>query len=144
MNTPAKPSHIKTIVFIREGFAGRSRNYIRPLKRLLINLGMVERQQKIDAELTKVIAEFLRREFGAAPLVTVTHTKIARGLKSAIVFLSIFPETEERAVHARLKKRRKELNEYIAARMKMKYLPLVSFEIDRGEKNRQRIDELLR
>ncbi len=105
---------------------------------------MTLRQEKLDAELTKVIAEFLRREFGAAPLVTVTHAKIARGLKSAFVFISVFPETKERAVRARLKKRQHALKEYIAAHMRMKYLPAVSFEIDRGEKNRQRIDELLK
>ena len=105
---------------------------------------MVERQLKLDAELAKTVAEFLRREFGAAPLVSVTHAKVAHGLKSAIVFISVFPETEERAVSKRLKKRQHALNEYIATRMRMKYIPIVGFEIDAGEKNRKRIDELLK
>ena len=101
------------------------------------------RQEKLSAQLAKIIAEFLRNTFGASPLISVMNVLIADDLREARVRIAVFPEKDERNILIRLKKKRSELNRYLAAHMRIKYLPVVSFEIDRGEKNRKRVDELL-
>lgn len=102
------------------------------------------REEKLNAHLQKVLAEFLREELGVSPLVSVTRVEVRRGLKSARAFITVFPEKEGVAVLAQLEKRHGALMRYLAAHTRMKYIPSVSFEIDIGEKNRQRIEELLR
>mgnify|MGYP001558779519 CR=1 FL=1 len=104
---------------------------------------MTFRQEKLNVQLTKIIAEFLRNEFGASPLISVIHVLIAHGLREARVRIAVFPEKEEKRVLSLLRKKRAELNRYLALHTKMKYLPSVTFEIDSGEKNRKRIEELL-
>lgn len=91
----------------------------------------------------KIIAEFLRDTFGASSIISVIHVLIANGLREARVRIAVFPEKDEQGVLIRLKKKQSELNRFLATHTRMKYLPSIVFEIDRGEKNRRRIDELL-
>ncbi len=104
----------------------------------------IPREEKLNAHLQKVLAEFLREELGVSPLVSVTRVEVARGLKSARAFITVFPEKDASAALAALEKKHGALMRYLAAHTRLKYLPSVSFEIDLGEKNRQRIEELLK
>lgn len=102
------------------------------------------REEKLNAHLQKVLAEFLREEFGVSPLVAVTRVAVARGLRSARVFITVFPEKNAKEILAALEKKHAALTKYLIAHTRVKYIPSVSFEIDLGEKNRQRIEELLK
>jgi len=105
---------------------------------------MTLRQEKLNAELTKIIAAFVREEIGISPLVSVTRVDVARGLKSAVARITVFPEKDEGAALVLLEKKRGALGRYLAAHTRMKYIPAVLFEIDHGEENRRRIEELLK
>ncbi|OGZ14623.1 MAG: hypothetical protein A3G11_02060 [Candidatus Lloydbacteria bacterium RIFCSPLOWO2_12_FULL_51_9] len=105
---------------------------------------MTPRQEKLNVHVRTIIAEFLRKEFGTSPLVSVTELFVARGLQSARALITVFPAHEEERVCAVLKKRQGALRQYLALHTRMKYVPEVFFEIDRGEQNRQRIEELLK
>lgn len=104
---------------------------------------MSDRDKKLNHQIKKVISEFLRLEFGANPLVSITNFFVAQGLKSAKANITVFPESAERRVLYTLSKKQKNLRGHIMLHTRMKYIPFVSFEIDCGEKNRRRIDELL-
>ena len=104
----------------------------------------IPREEKLNTHLQKVLAEFLREELGVSPLVSVTRVEVARGLRSARVFITVYPEKDAGAVLAVLEKKHGALMRYLTAHTRIKYIPSVSFEIDLGEKNRQRIEELLK
>ena len=104
----------------------------------------IPREEKLNTHLQKVLAEFLREELGVSPLVSVTRVKVAHGLRSARAFITVFPEKDAATALAQLEKRHSALMRYLAAHTRIKYIPSVSFEIDLGEKNRQRIEELLK
>lgn len=102
------------------------------------------REEKLNTHLQKTLAQFIREELGVSPLVSVTRVEVARGLRSARAFITVFPDTDATAALATLEKKYGALMRYLAAHLRIKYLPSVSFEIDIGEKNRQRIEELLK
>jgi ribosome-binding factor A len=54
------------------------------------------------------------------------------------------PENKEHDVIDFAKRKRAELREFLKKNMATKIIPFIDIEIDRGEKNRQKIDELLR
>ena len=104
----------------------------------------MERTDKVANLIKERAAEFLQRENNRTSLITVIHATVSPDLKRATVFISVLPDDKEKTALLFAKRKRKELREYLKEHMATKTVPFVDIEIDRGEKNRQRIDELLR
>jgi len=102
------------------------------------------RRERVKSLLKKLAADFLKTGVEAGVLVTVTDFIITSNMRTATIFVSIFPEKEEKETLLFLQKKKGEFKKYLSAHTKMKTIPFIVFAIDRGEKNRQRIDELLR
>lgn len=100
------------------------------------------RQLQVSEMLTHMAAEFFARESNSQSLITVTHADIAPDFKNATVFISVLPESYEEQVLHFARRQRPEFREYLKKHARLKALPFVEFEIDYGEKNRQRIDLL--
>ena len=105
---------------------------------------MMERNEKVANFLKELAAQFLERENNNTSLITVTSCNVSPDLKRATIFITVLPETKENSALAFVKRRRKDLRDYFKKNMQTKVVPFVDVEIDLGEKNRQRIDELLR
>ncbi|MCX6738955.1 MAG: ribosome-binding factor A, partial [Candidatus Parcubacteria bacterium] len=58
------------------------------------------------------------------------------------VFVTVFPDAEEETALSFLKRKRSDFREYVKKNTRIKTIPVVDFEIDKGEKHRQRIDEI--
>ena len=56
----------------------------------------------------------------------------------------MLPDEKEAGALEFVKRKRKDLREHLKKNIKIKIIPFVDIQIDRGEKNRQKIDELLR
>ena len=105
---------------------------------------MVRRHIQVEQEIAHMAGEFLARESNTHALLTVTRAELTDDLKKAVVFLSVLPEKEE-AISLKLVKRlRSDLREYVRKHSVLHPIPFLEFEIDYGEKNRQRVDELTR
>lgn len=102
------------------------------------------RQEKIEELLRRLAATFFEIEGNRDAMISVTHVEVTPDAKRAKIFLSIFPENKEVGVFDFAKRKRGDLREYIKEHLKMKVIPFVDVEIDRGEKARQKIDQLLR
>ena len=94
--------------------------------------------------LAHLAADFLVREASNQSLITVTRAVLSTDSKQATIFISVLPVSAERAALAFTKRERSAFREYIKAKSAMQHIPTIDFEIDLGEKNRQRIDELTR
>ncbi len=100
------------------------------------------RQEKVNSLLRRFVSSFLVKEKGSS-IITITRIETSKDLKSAKIFISIFPESGELEIMNLLKAKIKELHEFIGPKIKMKFFPRLEFEIDKGEKERQKIEKLL-
>lgn len=105
---------------------------------------MTERKQKIDQMVKELSAEFLGKENNRTSLITVTSCDTSPDLKRATIYITVLPEEREATALDYAKRKRADLRDFLKKNMQTKIIPFIDIEIDKGEKNRQRIDELLR
>ncbi len=103
---------------------------------------MSVRDDKASALLTELAASYIAREAGRTTLITPTRTDISRDRKNATIFVSVFP-TEQSDNALEFLMRHKDLfRDYLKKASRLSHLPYIRFEIDYGERNRQRLDEI--
>ena len=105
---------------------------------------MTDRQEKVSQLIKKHVAEFLMKENNNTSLITVTSASVSPDLKKGTILITVLPESKEKPALDFAKRKRGEIREYFKKHMKTKVIPFIDIEIDKGEKNRQKIDELLR
>lgn len=103
-----------------------------------------KRQVQISETIAHCAADFLQRESNRQSLVTVTRADVSPDLKNVTVFLSVLPESSEEQVLHFAKRNRTDFRVYLKSHAQLKTLPNIDFQLDYGEKNRQRIDDLTR
>ncbi|MEK7566556.1 MAG: ribosome-binding factor A [Patescibacteria group bacterium] len=103
-----------------------------------------KRAERANSLIQKLAANFIEREINpAGALTTVTRIEIAPSFKEVRIFVSVWPETKEGGIRDALLTAKKDFYEYMKKNFKIKYMPAFDFEIDKGEKARQRIEEIL-
>jgi ribosome-binding factor A len=105
---------------------------------------MTDRTERVANLIKERTAEFLAHENNRTSLITVTSATCSPDLKRATVFITVLPEDKEKTALMFAKRHRAEIREFLKKHMATKTIPFIEVEIDRGEKNRQKIDELLR
>ncbi len=103
-----------------------------------------QRQIQIQEMLQHLAADYFARESNRESLITITRSDVSPDLKNITIFFSVLPERYEEQVLHFARRSRTDFRDYIKKHAAMKFLPNVDFEIDYGEKNRQRIDDLTR
>lgn len=104
----------------------------------------MERKNKVANRIKELAAEFLNREASHASLLTVISADCSPDLKRAKIFITVLPALKENAGLTFVRRKLPELREFLKKNLEIKNIPFLSVAIDLGEKNRQRIDELLR
>jgi len=97
------------------------------------------RMQEILKELA---AEFLQTQTTGKSLITITDCKVTDNMRSAKIFFTVFPIGHETEALDFAKRQRQSFRNYVKSHGRLRFIPFIDFEIDGGEKNRQRIDEL--
>jgi ribosome-binding factor A len=105
---------------------------------------MTQRNEKVANLIKELSAQFLGREANNTSLVTVISCKTSPDLKRATIFITVLPNSKEHNALDFAKRKRAELREFLKKNMNIKVIPFIDIEIDKGEKHRQKIDELLR
>ena len=104
---------------------------------------MPRREEKVANLIKELSAVFLERESNLTSLLTVTSASISPDLKNATILITVLPEEKENEALEFAKRKRGDLREYLRENLKTKNIPFLDIALDRGEKNRQKIDELL-
>lgn len=102
------------------------------------------RDQKLKDVIKEAAAKFLQRESNYTSLLTVTDVSLSDRGNRATIFFTVLPENKEEGALDFSKRKRAEFREFFKTEARMRALPFFDFELDRGEKNRQRIDEIAR
>ena len=100
------------------------------------------RHNRLETALREVAAEFLVREANRNTLITVTRVMLADDMKCATIYITALPEAGEQSAVEFANRNRTELRDFFKKRVRGGFPPDISFEIDLGEKNRLRLDEL--
>lgn len=103
------------------------------------------RQNKVSEEIAHHAGRFLALNIRAGgSLVTVTRASITPDLKNIVIFVSVLPKSHEAESLRTLKRLRTDFHDYLKDKTVLRNVPTVDFQIDIGEINRQKIDELTR
>lgn len=102
---------------------------------------MSDRDNRAGAIITELAAKYIAREAGRSTLITPTRTEFS-DRKHAIVYVSVFPESETEHALAFLRRHRDDFRNSLKKQSRLMILPFIEFQEDLGERNRQRLDEL--
>jgi ribosome-binding factor A len=101
------------------------------------------KDEKLKDQIHKWAAEFLQRESTGQSLITVTDVKIGNEAKEATIFFTVLPESKQEAALEFARRQLGDFRIYMNEKVKTGRMPFFHFDIDRGEKHRQRIDEII-
>ena len=101
------------------------------------------RTEKITNHIKELSALFIEREAGPTSMITVTRVLLSPDNKRAKIMVSVLPREKEKAAYGFIRRNLGDLRKYVSKGLKINPVPFLEVEIDEGEKNRQRIDELL-
>lgn len=104
---------------------------------------MSTRDDRIKEILRDLGARFLLLNGNGSSLITVTNVELTNRAKNATIFFTVFPTDFERTALEFAKRKRSEFKEFVMEHSKLGRVPQLDFDIDTGEKNRQKIDDLL-
>jgi ribosome-binding factor A len=105
---------------------------------------MSDRTIKVSNLIKELTAKYLVSVDNHTSLITVTAANVSPDMKKATVFITVLPESKEEQALMFARRQRGEIRDYLKQQMSTKVIPFIEVEIDKGEKNRQKIDELLR
>lgn len=106
------------------------------------NKAKSQRQKRVSELIREVASKLISRETNRSSLITVTSVDISPDLKQCTVYVSVFPEDGQDSAINFLKRKRRELKSAVRQNSSMKNVPFFDFDIDQGEKNRQKIEEI--
>jgi ribosome-binding factor A len=100
------------------------------------------RHDKIEEILHRLAAQFVREESTNASLITITRVVLTPAGKDAVVYFTTIPESQENTAQKFLDRKTGEFKRFVIDESRLGIVPHLSFKIDYGERNRQRLDEL--
>lgn len=105
---------------------------------------MSQRLEKVQKAAREVLGEAIQDlKDPRIGFVTVTAVRVSADLRHARVYVSVLGSQEERdATMQGLRSATPHLKAELGRQMRMKYLPELSFELDTGAEDAQRLEEL--
>lgn len=100
------------------------------------------RHERMQEALREAAAEFLVREATNQSLITVTRAALSDDSKRGTVYITVLPDSAEGVAVAFANRNRREFIDFLHKRVRGGMPHHIEFEIDLGEKNRQRLDQL--
>ena len=98
------------------------------------------RTEKMIRVIKEAAANFMQLESNGASLVTITEVRLSKDEKYANIFFTVLPEDKEEAVLEFTKRKRSEFRQFVKSKTRLGRIPTFDFDIDLGEKHRQKID----
>ncbi len=94
--------------------------------------------------MVELAAKYIAREAGRSTLITPLRATISPDRKNATIYVSVFPDAESEHALSFLKRHKDLFRNSLKRTARLAILPYITFELDYGEKNRQRLDEVAR
>jgi ribosome-binding factor A len=105
---------------------------------------MKQKDEKIKEVIRQLSAEFFSRMSNRTSLITITDVELKSRNSKATILFTVIPDNQEEAALDFMRRQLRELREYVGDHVKIMHVPFLDVAIDKGEKNRQQIDEISR
>lgn len=105
---------------------------------------MNHKPEKIKSLIKERAAEYISRNSTKKSLITVTNVDLSPDYKKSTIYISVLPDDLENEAVQFLKRKRGDFHSFVTKETKLRIIPRFDFEIDKGEKARQRFEEILR
>jgi ribosome-binding factor A len=106
---------------------------------------MTDRIKRINQLMKERIADILEKEISFDnTLITVQNVDTSKDLKYAKIGISIMPFEKSEEILKFLKKQTLNIQKELNKTIKIKFIPKIKFEIDRGEEKADRIEKILK
>ena len=92
--------------------------------------------------LKQLAAEFILLEASGRALITVTNARLSSDGKYATIYFTVFPEENEKSALDFVRRRMPDFRDFVHSHSRLGHMPMMEFQIDLGEKNRQRISAI--
>ena len=102
---------------------------------------MSHKDQRFEEIIRELAGTFLAMESNRKSLITVTKVEVLDRGNNAKIFFTVFPDNQQKAAMDFVKRKRGEFREYVKENARLMKIPFFEFEIDAGEKARQKTDE---
>lgn len=99
--------------------------------------------EQLADQLKEAAATYVSLWSNRKSLITVTDIKLTRKADKATFLVSVFPPEAQGPAIGFLMRKRGECHNYLKDHVSVGRVPHVEFVLDEGEKNRQRVEELL-
>lgn len=96
----------------------------------------------MQERIREAAAEFLARESNGQSLITVTAAQVDERGQRALIFITVLPDSQEQGALEFANRNKQEFGIFLLKKVRGMRIPKLEFVIDKGEKMRQRLDEL--
>ena len=103
---------------------------------------MNQKDSKIREMIRELAADFFSRESNRLSLITVTDVEMRSRGGTAVILVTVLPENQEEDAVNFMHRQLTDFKEYVRTHSKIQRIPFFEVAIDKGEKNRQRLDEI--
>jgi ribosome-binding factor A len=103
---------------------------------------MKQKDEKIKEVIRELAAAFFQRESNGKSLITITDVALRSRNSRATILFTTLPVDQENAALDFMSRQLSDLREYVGQHARMMRVPFFDVAIDKGEKNRQLIDEI--
>jgi ribosome-binding factor A len=100
------------------------------------------RKEKKAEVLHRLAAKFVVEEATPASLITITRVELNPSGKDAKIFFTTLPDDKQETAEKFLVRKTPEFKKYVRDNSRIGIIPHLTFKIDFGERNRQRLDEI--
>ena len=103
---------------------------------------MDNKEEKISNQIKELAAKFMQKESNGQSLITITNSQVSKDGKYVTILFTVLPEDKESDALDFTKRKRSEFRDFVKSELRLGRIPTFDFEIDYGEKHRQKIDKI--
>jgi len=100
------------------------------------------RKDRFEEVIRDHAARFFSMESNRKSMITITKVESNKNSKIVTVYFTVYPENQEMAALDFARRKLSDFRDFIKEKSRLAIIPFFQFEIDRGEKARQKIDAL--
>ena len=105
---------------------------------------MSQKEEKIKEIIRELAAQFFSRESNRTSLITITGVELLSRGGRAVILITVLPESEEETALGFAHRQLTDFKAFVQDNSRLARIPFFEVAIDKGEKNRQRLDEIVK
>lgn len=103
---------------------------------------MSQQDNKVKEIIRELAATFFSRESNRQSLITITDVEVGGRGSTATILMTVLPENQEEAAVNFAHRQLTDFRKYVMDNSRIARVPFFEVRIDKGEKNRQKLDEI--